>query len=54
MLFPIVKNTIPGVNNPRYLDFFGDFVFLPSYNSGYERFIFGPAFGLVFQWRFVG
>ena len=53
MLFPIVKNAIPGVNNPMYLGFFGDFMLLPNDRFGYDRFIFGPAFGLVFQWRFV-
>lgn len=53
MLFPIVKNAIPGVNNPMYLGFFGDFLLLPNDRFGFDRFVFGPAFGLVFQWRFV-
>lgn len=53
MLFPIVKNAIRTINNPMYLGFFVDFVLLPSSNNGFNSFIFGPAFGPVFQWRFV-
>ena len=53
MLFPIVKNAIPSVNNPMYLGFFADFLLLPHFRDGYDRFLFGPSFGLIFQWRFV-
>ncbi len=53
MLFPIVKNAIPSLNNPMYLGFFADFLLLPHSRDGFDRFIFGPSFGLVFQWRFV-
>lgn len=52
MLFPIVKNAIPSINNPMYLGFFADFTFLPHYRYGFDEYLFGPAFGLVFQWRF--
>jgi hypothetical protein len=52
MLFPIVKNAIPTLNNPMYLGFFLDLVVIPHHNDGYRAFLFGPAFGPVFQWRF--
>lgn len=49
MLFPIVKNAIPTINNPMYLGFFTDFMFHPV--PGYT--FYSLAFGPVFQWRFV-
>ena len=53
MLFPIVKNAIPTLNNPMYLGFFVDLLFIPSYRDGFGAYLFAPAFGPVFQWRFV-
>jgi hypothetical protein len=53
MLFPIVKNAISSLNNPMYLGFFVDLMLLPGFRNGFSEFLFGPAFGPVFQWRFV-
>ncbi len=53
MLFPIVKNAIPSLNNPMYLGFFADLLFLPNYVDGFGSYIFSMAIGPVFQWRFV-
>lgn len=49
MLFPIVKNAIPSINNPMYLGFFTDLLFHPVFDGT----IISLAFGPVFQWRFV-
>src|SRR5262245_39266062 len=49
LLFPIVKNAIPTLNNPMYLGFFADFMIIPV--PGYD--ILSFAFGPVFQWRFI-
>src|SRR3954468_2128620 len=35
LLFPIVKNAIPSLNNPMYLGFFTDLLFVPSYSEGF-------------------
>lgn len=53
LLFPIVKNAIPSLNNPMYLGFFTDLLFIPSYADGFSAFAFSLAVGPVFQWRFV-
>jgi hypothetical protein len=53
LLFPIVKNAIPSLNNPMYLGFFTDLLFVPSYADGFGAFAFSLAIGPVFQWRFV-
>ena len=53
LLFPIVKNAIPSLNNPIYLGFFTDLLFVPSYNDGYDAFAFSLAFGPILQWRFI-
>lgn len=53
LLFPIVKNAIPSLNNPMYLGFFTDLLFIPSYLDGYGAMALSLAIGPVFQWRFV-
>lgn len=53
MLFPIVKNAIPSLNNPMYLGFFADLLFVPSYADGFGAYALSLAIGPVFQWRFV-
>lgn len=52
MLFPIVKNAIPSLNNPMYLGFFTDILFIPAYADGFTHTAFSLAIGPVFQWRF--
>lgn len=49
MLFPIVKNAIPSLNNPMYLGFFTDILFHPFPGDT----VISLAIGPVFQWRFV-
>jgi hypothetical protein len=49
LLFPIVKNAIPSLNNPMYLGFFTDFLFHPI--PGYT--LLSLTIGPVFQWRFI-
>lgn len=53
LLFPIVKNAISSLNNPMYLGFFTDLLFVPSYADGFGAFALSLAIGPVFQWRFV-
>jgi hypothetical protein len=53
MLFPIVKNAIPSLNNPIYLGFFTDFLIHPDASDGYGHSFFSLAFGPLVQWRFV-
>lgn len=53
LLFPIVKNAIPTLNNPLYLGFFTDLLFVPSYADGFSAFAFSLSFGPILQWRFV-
>jgi hypothetical protein len=52
LLFPIVKNAIPSLNNPIYLGFFADLMFIPHFFDGFSAYLFGPAFGPLVQWRF--
>jgi hypothetical protein len=53
LLFPIVKNVISSLNNPMYLGFFTDFLFIPSSIDGFDNYLFSFAIGPVLQWRFV-
>lgn len=53
MLFPIVKNAIPSLNNPIYLGFFTDFLVHPDLIDGYNYSFFSLAFGPIVQWRFI-
>lgn len=53
MLFPIVKNAIPSLNNPIYLGFFTDFIIHPDFVDGYGNTFFSLAFGPIVQWRFI-
>ncbi len=53
MLFPIVKNAISTLNNPMYLGFFTDLLFVPNVQDGIGDAVASLALGPIFQWRFV-